>query len=85
MVQSIDDLFQRTDEIVSKRTSKMGLVAPSGKKLTYLFEGEILYRPLHDQHLVKMAKSSGAEYVTKANSIKDKNLFLSIFVLYISS
>ena len=26
-----------------------------------------------------------AEYVTKANSIKDKNLFLSIFVLYITS
>ena len=25
-----------------------------------------------------------AEYVTKANSIKDKNLFLSIFILYIS-
>ena len=25
-----------------------------------------------------------AEYVTKAKNIKDKNLFLSIFVLYIS-
>ena len=65
-VPDIDDLFRRTEEIVSKRTTEMGLVTPSGKKLTYPFEGEILYRPLHDQHLVKMAKAAGADYLTKS-------------------
>ena len=65
-VPDIDDLFRRTEEIVSKRTTEMGLVTPSGKKLTYPFEGEILYRPLHDQHLVKMAKAAGADYFTKS-------------------
>ena len=34
--------------------------------------------------MVAIPPIAEAEYVTKANSIKDKNLFLSIFVLYIS-
>ena len=34
--------------------------------------------------MVAIAPITDAEYVTKANNIKDKNLFLSIFVLYIS-
>ena len=34
--------------------------------------------------MVAIPPITDAEYVTKANSIKDKNLFLSIFVLYIS-
>jgi hypothetical protein len=34
--------------------------------------------------MVAIPPITDAEYVTKANNIKDKNLFLSIFVLYIS-
>jgi hypothetical protein len=34
--------------------------------------------------IVAIPPITDAEYVTKANNIKDKNLFLSIFVLYIS-
>ena len=33
--------------------------------------------------MVAIPPITDAEYVTKANNIKDKNLFLSIFVLYI--
>ena len=35
--------------------------------------------------IVAIAPIADAEYVTKANRIKDKNLFFSIFILYISS
>jgi len=34
--------------------------------------------------MVTIPPITDAEYVTKASNIKDKNLFLSIFVLYIS-
>tara|TARA_B110001450_G_scaffold39116_1_gene34916 strand:- start:431 stop:697 length:267 start_codon:yes stop_codon:yes gene_type:complete len=34
--------------------------------------------------MVAIPPITDAEYVTKANNIKDKNLFLSIYVLYIS-
>ena len=34
--------------------------------------------------MVAIPPIADAEYVTKANNTKDKNLFLSIFVLYIS-
>jgi len=34
--------------------------------------------------MVAIPPITDAEYVTKASNIKDKNLFLSIFVLYIS-
>ena len=33
--------------------------------------------------IVAIPPITDAEYVTKANNIKDKNLFLSIFILYI--
>ena len=35
--------------------------------------------------IVAIPPIADAEYVIKANRIKDKNLFLSIFILYISS
>jgi hypothetical protein len=34
--------------------------------------------------IVAIPPMTDAEYVIKANSIKDKNLFLDIFILYIS-
>ena len=57
-VPGIGRLFQTPEEAVSRRTKEMGLVTPSGKRLNYPFEGKILYRPIHDEALVKLAKDS---------------------------
>ena len=68
-VPDIDDLFTLPEEAISRRTTKMGLVTPSGKKLVYSFNGKILERPIHDQALVSMGKKAGATYLTKSKVI----------------
>ena len=75
---NIDELFKTPEEAISKRTNEMGLVTPSGKKLTFPFEGKILYRPIHDQKLVELAKSKGAEYITecRVNDVEDNSVIL---------
>ena len=64
-VPKIDNLFQTPKSAVSRRTHEMGLVTPSGQKLPYPFEGKILYRPIHDQALVGLAKKAGAQYMNE--------------------
>ena len=44
----------------------MGIVSPSGNRLEYPFEGQILNRPIHDQRLVDLAKKEGAQYLIKS-------------------
>jgi len=68
-VPEIDALFTIPEEAVSRRTSAMGLVTPSGKKLIYPFQGKILERPIHDKALVKLAKKAGAKFLTKTKVI----------------
>ena len=41
-VPQINHLFQTPERAVSRRTTEMGLVTPSGKRLTYPFEGKII-------------------------------------------
>ena len=68
-VPEIDDLFDLPEEAVSRRTTKMGLVTPSGKKLVYPFKGKILNRPIHDESLVESAKKAGAKFLTKSKVV----------------
>ena len=77
-VPDIDELFRTPDEAISRKTKTMGLVAPSGKKLIYPFEGQILHRPIHDQKLVEIAKRKGAEFLTEArvNDVDGHNIIL---------
>ena len=65
-VPEIDDLFQTPKEAISRLTKTMGIVSPSGNRLEYPFEGQILNRPIHDQKLVNLAKKEGAKYLTKS-------------------
>ena len=65
-VPDIDDLLQTPSHAVSRETSEMHLVPPSGKPLTYSFEGFMLNRVAHDEALVDLAKSKGAEYLVNA-------------------
>ena len=62
-VPEIDDLLRTPDSAVSMRTSEMRLVPPSGKPLCYDFEGIVLDRVAHDEALVKLAESRGAQYL----------------------
>ena len=77
-VPDIDDLFQTPDEAISRITHTMGIVSPSGNRLEYPFEGQILNRPIHDQKLVNLAKKEGAEYLTKSrvNDVIDNEVIL---------
>tara|TARA_Y100001970_G_scaffold74520_1_gene94424 strand:+ start:4035 stop:5129 length:1095 start_codon:yes stop_codon:yes gene_type:complete len=78
-VPNIDDLFNIPEKAVSRRTSSMGLVTPSGKKLVYPFQGKILERPIHDQALVKLAEEAGATFLNKSKvvDVQDENVTLS--------
>ena len=65
-VPDIDDLLQTPEAAISLRTSEMHLVPPSGRPLRYPFEGLMLDRIAHDEWLVDLAKSKGANYLTNA-------------------
>ncbi len=61
-VPDMDDLFKTPEHAVSKRCEKMKIITPSGKSLSYPFEGLILNRVAHDEALVELAKKAGAKY-----------------------
>jgi len=62
-VPEIDDLFRTPEHAISRITDKMRIVPPSGKALEYEFGGMVLDRVAHDQALVELAASTGAEYL----------------------
>ena len=74
-VPDIDDLLQTPQNAISRSTSVMHLVPPSGKPLRYRFEGYMLNRVAHDEALVDLAKSKGAKYLvnSRVDSI-DENI-----------
>ena len=57
---------QTPEEAISRRTSEMHIVPPSGKPLKYPFDGLMLNRVIHDEWLVKLASAKGAEFMTGA-------------------
>ena len=66
-VPDIDDLLQTPEDAISMRTSEMHIVPPSGQPLKYPFEGLMLNRVAHDEWLVELASSKGANYLTGAH------------------
>ena len=62
-VPDMDDLFQTPKDAISRYSTKMHVVPPSGKPLKYDFEGLVLNRVAHDEALVELAKKAGAKYV----------------------
>ena len=77
-VPDIDDLLQTPPSAISRRTSEMYLVPPSGKPLRYPFEGFMLNRVVHDEALVELAKLKGAEYLvdSRVDSIEGNSVKL---------
>ena len=77
-VPDIDDLLQTPEEAISRRTSEMHIVPPSGKPLKYPFDGLMLNRVIHDEWLVKLASTKGAEFMTgsRVEEIKENTVIL---------
>ena len=65
-VPDMDDLFQTPEAAISRTCDTMNIITPSGKSLSYRFEGLILNRVAHDEALVSLAKESGAEYLVNS-------------------
>ncbi len=65
-VPDMDDLFKTPDEAISRHSTKMHLVPPSGKPLKFDFDGYVLNRVAHDEFLVELAKKSGADFLTNS-------------------
>ena len=65
-VPDMDGLLQTPEAAISKRIREMHLVPPSGKPLRYDFEGLVLNRVTHDEALVELAESTGAEYLVNS-------------------
>ena len=76
-VPDMDDLFKTPEEAISRRSSKMSIITPSGKSLNYNFEGLVLNRVIHDKALVELAKNSGAKYRTNTyvKNIEGNSIF----------
>ncbi len=66
-VPDMDDLFQTPEEAISRYSTKMHIVPPSGKPLKFDFEGLVLNRVAHDEALVKLAKQNGAKYLVDSH------------------
>ena len=63
-VPDVDDLLQTPAHAISRETTEMFIVPPSGKPLKYPFDGYMLDRVAHDEALVELAKEKGATYLT---------------------
>ena len=66
-VPEMDDLFQTPQEAISRRSTQMHIVPPSGKPLKFSFEGLVLNRVAHDEALVQLAKENGAKYLVDSH------------------
>ncbi len=77
-VPDMDDLFQTPEHAISRRCDTMNIITPSGKSLSYNFEGLILNRVAHDEELVLMAKQAGAKYLVNSyvKEIEDNTVTL---------
>ena len=78
-VPEVDDLFRTPDEAISSTSGKMRIVKPNGKGMDFKFEGMVLDRVAHDEALVNLAASSGAEFLlgSRVKRVDGESVFLS--------
>ena len=60
-VPDIDELFQTPESAIRRHYRQIRLIAPRGVAYAFDFEGYTMDRPVHDQHLAKLACEAGAE------------------------
>jgi len=66
-VPDMDELFRTPEEAISRRSTEMHVVPPSGKPLKFDFEGLVLNRVAHDEALVELAKRCGVKYLVDSH------------------
>ena len=78
-VPEVDDLFRTPDEAISSTSGKMRIVKPNGKGMDFKFGGMVLDRVAHDEALVNLAASSGAEFLlgSRVKRVDGESVFLS--------
>tara|TARA_B100000686_G_scaffold351494_1_gene450466 strand:- start:105 stop:1205 length:1101 start_codon:yes stop_codon:yes gene_type:complete len=78
-VPEVDDLFRTPDEAISSTSGKMRIVKPNGKGMDFNFEGVVLDRVAHDEALVDLAASRGAEFLlgSRVKSVDGETVLLS--------
>ena len=62
-VPEMDDLFRTPEHAISRICEKMRIVKPNGKGMDFEFDGIVLDRVAHDEALVELARSKGADYL----------------------
>ena len=62
-VPEMDDLFRTPEHAISRICEKMRIVKPNGKGMDFDFDGIVLDRVAHDEALVELARSKGADYL----------------------
>ena len=62
-VPEMDDLFRTPEHAISRICEKMRIVKPNGKSMDFDFDGIVLDRVAHDEALVELARSKGADYL----------------------
>ena len=77
-VPDMDDLFQTPAHAISRHSTKMHLLPPSGRPLKFDFDGYVLNRVAHDEFLVDLAKEAGADYMTnsRVERVEDHTVIL---------
>lgn len=78
-VPEMDDLFRTPETAISGTSNKMRIVKPNGKGMDFDFEGMVLDRVAHDEALVELAISKGAEYLigNRVKRVEDDTVLLS--------
>ena len=77
-VPDMDDLFKTPQSAISRHSTEMHIVPPSGKPLKFDFDGYVLNRVAHDEFLVDLAKESGAEFLvdTRVDKVEENSVIL---------
>lgn len=78
-VPKIDELFRTPKNAISGTSTKMRIVKPNGKGMEFDFEGVVLDRVSHDEALVELASSKGAEYLigSRVKKVEGDSVLLS--------
>ena len=78
-VPEMDDLFRTPENAISSTSKKMRIVKPNGIGIEFDFEGMVLDRVAHDEALVELASSKGAEYLlgNRVKRVEEDSVLLS--------
>ena len=78
-VPEMDDLFRTPENAISSIAKKMRIVKPNGIGMEFDFEGMVLDRVAHDEALVDLAYSKGAEYLLgkRVKRVEEDSVLLS--------